>query len=113
MKRLFIQFVLPLLSLVALSSCESDDDSPSIPPAILEKVNEMDNCLCNPELHHYFWYGRVVYNISTAKSLCLSVFVLYDHNGNEVPIPDGYGFDNFMENSTFLGVLWTCDENGE
>ncbi len=70
MKRLFIQFVLPLLSLVALSSCESYDDSPSIPPAILEKVNE-------------------------------------------VPIPDGYGFDNFMENSTFLGVLWTCDENGE
>ncbi len=109
MKRQLIQFLIPIFGLIFLS-CESDDDSAKIPPAMLQRVNEIESCSCNPELQKYFWHGRVVYTISTVNSLCMSVFVLYDSNGNEIPLPEGYDYGDFLENSLFLGVLWKCEE---
>ncbi len=112
MKRLIERIFFVTLVLTPLLSCESNDEGGQVSPAMLQMVNEIESCSCNPELRQYFWAGQVVYFLASTDPACLTAFIIYDKNGHEVSLPEGYDYYDFLENSLFLGVVWKCDDEG-
>jgi hypothetical protein len=97
------------------SACSKDKtDKIDAPPAIKEMIKNYNsgNCSCNPMVREYVWRADTVYVFSLAGPACdTTPPTIYNSNGQVVLKLDAtYTFDAFLQESTFLRVVWTCKE---
>jgi len=109
MKRLLCQISLLILELIALPACDCRDETPGISQKVLDLMGDTANCSCDAEFREYFWKGRVVYAVVVTDPVCNWALTVYDQNGNGIPLPDGYSYDDFVADATFRGVVLKCD----
>jgi|GEM_PF-3931607 len=112
-KKLLLFF---LFIACGIASCSDEGEiSTDVPANIQEIMNEKscqrDGPVTDVIITVYLWRGQQVYVVSSICPVCYSVPFLYDENGNQIQLEEGYTLDDFKEEAKWSKEIWRCSED--
>lgn len=103
-----------IIAVFSFNSCSKDvDDSIPKPIATLIKSIKSDNpdCTCSPYVNEYVWENKTVYVLGYKEVTCDWIPIYYDSTGTTFTMEPGYTFTNFIEESSFIKTVWSCQQH--
>lgn len=92
-----------------LFSCAKDKlDETVVLKSIIANHND---CTCEPFINKYLWKNKIVYVLAFKGPTCDWTPSYFNEEGVEFNMENNYTLDNFIEESSFLKNIWTCQNN--
>lgn len=103
--------ILSLAFFISVYSCSKDATEP--PPALMTLIDlvhtQNPDCTCAPTLNEYYWKNKTVYVVEYKASNCNSYPLLFNDTAEEMELPAGYSFNEFLLESRLVKTAWQCN----
>lgn len=76
---------------------------------LIARVKEENpDCTCDPFISKFKYKGTIVYMQGVAGPACSSVPIFYSANGEQMDLPQGMTYAEFIAECIFIRNVWSC-----
>jgi hypothetical protein len=109
--HVFILFLTLIIFSLFFYSCSKEkiEAQKPIKELIVDLKSKNPNCTCEPYINQYVWRNENVFVLGYKGPTCDWFPTFYDTNGQKFTLDSGYSYDAFLQESTFIKNVWTCE----